>query len=271
MSKSKDISRLLDIMKALRTPETGCPWDIKQTHQSISHYAIEEAYEFVDAVERNDDADMRDELGDMLLQVVFHARIAEEDGRFDFGDVVEGISDKMIRRHPYVFGTDEEKARGSYPGLWDEIKAAEKAAKGIDDSEQVASALDGVPVGMSALTRCSKLHKKAVKVGFDWDEIPPVFDKVREELGELQEEVEDGTAFEKIEEEYGDLLFCIAGLGAKLNIDPETAMRKANNKFVRRFTAVEELFRKEGREIEGATLEEMDEKWDLVKATEKKE
>lgn len=269
MSKSKDISRLLEILRDLRTPDTGCPWDLKQTHQSISHYAIEEAYEFVDAAERNDDDDMRDELGDMLLQVVFHARIAEEDGRFDFGDVVESISDKMIRRHPYVFGTEEEKARGSYPGLWDEIKAAEKAAKGIEDDERVISALDGVPVGMSAVTRCVKLQKKAAKVGFDWAEVAPVFDKVREELDELQDEVVEETEFEKIEEEFGDLLFCVINLGRKLGIDPETAMRKANNKFVRRFSGVEALFRDEGRDIDGSTLEEMDEKWNLVKAGEK--
>ena len=257
-------------MATLRTPEKGCPWDIEQTFESISHYTIEEAYEVVDAISRNDIVDLKDELGDLLLQVVFHSRIAEEDGHFDFKDVVDAISEKMIRRHPYVFGTEEERAAGPQSGMWDRIKQQEKADKG----ESPQSVLDGVPVGMPAMTRSVKLQKKAAKAGFDWPSVEPVLNKLREEMDELQEELmpekqeqEDNAT--RLEEEYGDILFCVANLGRKLKIDPETAMRKANSKFIRRFTRIEDMMKADGISIEETDLETLDNFWERVKAEER--
>ncbi len=265
MSKEQGITRLLEIMAALRAPETGCPWDIEQTFQSIAHYTIEEAYEVVDAIERNDLADLKDELGDLLLQVVFHSRMAEEAGHFSFGDVVEAISEKMLRRHPHVFGTDEERAIGAQSGMWDRIKREEKAARG----QKLKSILDDVPVGMPAFIRSVKLQKKAAKTGFDWQEVSPIFDKVREELGELEDEIHKSDNQQRQEEEFGDLLFILANLGRRLKIDPEEALRKANTKFVRRFSRIEEMFAEEGRTMGVEELEVLDAYWERVKAEEK--
>ncbi len=266
MSKEQNITRLLEIMVALRTPGTGCPWDIEQTFQSIARYTIEEAYEVVDAIERNDLADIKDELGDLLLQVVFHSRIAEEAGHFKFGDVVQAISEKMLRRHPYVFGTAEEREAGPKSGMWEQIKHEEKVAKG----QKPTGILDDVPVNMAALARSIKLQKKAAKTGFDWPEVLPVFDKIREELEELEDEVGQADNQQRMEEEYGDLLFVMANLGRHLKIDPETALRKANNKFVRRFSRIEEIYSEEGREMGVEKLEDLDACWERVKAEERK-
>ncbi len=265
MSKEQNITRLLEIMVALRTPVTGCPWDLEQTFQSIAHYTIEEAYEVVDAIERNDLADLKDELGDLLLQVVFHSRMAEEAGHFSFGDVVEAICEKMLRRHPHVFGTDEERAAGAQSGMWDRIKQEDESSK----ADKVRSILDDVPVGMPAFIRSVKLQKKAAKTGFDWPDISPIFDKVREELAELEAEIDTPDNKQRQEEEFGDLLFILANLGRRLKIDPEEALRKANTKFVRRFSRIEEMYVEEGRTMGVEELDVLDAYWERVKAEEK--
>ncbi len=197
MKPSKDISRLLEIMAALRTPVTGCPWDVEQTFETIAPYTLEEAYEVADAIQRGDLDDLRDELGDLLLQVVFHARMAEEQGEFGFGDVVEAITRKMIRRHPHVFGDDDARGAGMAKGMWNRIKAEEKAekrearlARGLDPEDNGAGYLDSVPVALPALTRALKLQEKAAHVGFDWKHAKPILDKIEEEIGELREAME---------------------------------------------------------------------------------
>lgn len=268
MKPSKDISRLIEIMAALRDPETGCPWDQKQTFATIAPYTIEEAYEVADAVERGDLPHLKDELGDLLLQVVYHARMAEEQGDFAFGDVVEAVTTKMIRRHPHVFGTEEERAAGAAPGFWDKVKAAERGDQGS------AGVLDGVPVGLPALTRAIKLQNKAAKVGFDWPSLAPVFAKLEEETAELHAAIDaaggkpagDDPA---IEEEFGDLLFVVANVARHLKIDPETALRRANEKFTRRFRYIEEQLAARGSSPEQSNLAEMDGLWDAAKAREK--
>ena len=264
MSDDQRISRLLDIMAALRNPETGCPWDIEQTSQSISHYTIEEAYEVADAIERKDTNDLQEELGDLLLQVVFHSKIAEDEGKFNFGDVVETISDKMVRRHPHVFGSEEQRKQGAQKGFWENIKAQEKAQK----ETSYSGYLSDVIVKLPALSRAVKLQKKAAHVGFDWPDIKPVFAKIREELDELNEEIESNSSNEKIEEEYGDLLFVLANLARHLKFDPEASLRSANQKFIRRFHQIEKRLKDNGSSLETATLEEMDRVWDEVKEQE---
>jgi ATP diphosphatase len=292
MTPSKDIARLIEIMAALRTPGTGCPWDLEQTFATIAPYTIEEAYEVADAIARNDMLDLKDELGDLLLQVVYHARMAEEDGAFAFGDVVEAITSKMIRRHPHVFGTPEERAAGAEPGFWARIKAKERAAKAAARNESQPRAplptsrrgdglLADVSLALPALARAVKLQDKAAKVGFDWPSLAPVFDKMREELAELEEIAVPadprGTAPDrtperqaKIEEEMGDLLFVMANVARHLNLDPEAALRAANQKFVRRFAHIEQRLAEEGRTPDDSTLAEMDALWDEAKAQEKR-
>ena len=265
-STKRTIADLLAVMAALRTPGTGCPWDLEQTFGSIAPYTIEEAYEVADAIERGDLAHLKEELGDLLLQVVYHARIAEEQDAFAFNDVAEAITAKMIRRHPHVFGTPEQRAAGVKPGFWERIKAEEKGPGTAGDAR--TSALDGVPVGLPALTRAIKLQDKAARVGFDWPSLAPVLDKVREELGELQEEIEKagpGRDQTRVEEEFGDLLFVIANVARHLKVDPESALRAANAKFARRFHAIEEKLAAHGRTPAQSTLEEMDALWDEVK------
>ena len=238
----KSIGDLLAVMAALRTPGTGCPWDLEQTFKTIAPYTIEEAYEVADAIERGDMADLKDELGDLLLQVVYHARIAEEQQAFAFGDVADAITTKMIRRHPHVFGSEAERAAGAAPGFWERIKAAERADALQAGSASEPSILDGVPAGLPALTRALKLQNKAASVGFDWPSLGPVFDKLKEELGELEEVLVGGEARSdrtKIEEEFGDLLFVVANVARHLKVDPEAALRAANQKFTRRFHAIE--------------------------------
>lgn len=256
------IARLLAIMARLRDPETGCPWDIEQDFDSIAPYTIEEAYEVADAIARADMTHLREELGDLLLQVVYHAQMASEAGHFDFAEVVRGISDKMVRRHPHVFGSESrDKSAADQTRDWERIKAAERSG-----GSTAASALDGVAIGLPALTRAVKLQARAARVGFDWPEAGAVLDKIAEETAEL---VEAGDAARQAEE-YGDLMFVMANLARHLDIDPEAALRAANAKFTRRFRAVEAGLAAEGRRPEDATLAEMDALWDAAKRAERR-
>src|SRR5258707_3653166 len=230
MTPSRDIAGLLDIMAQLRTPGSGCPWDLEQDFSTIAPYTIEEAYEVADAIARGDLGDLRDELGDLLLQVVFHARMAEEDGAFDFGGVVEAITTKLIRRHPHVFGDAQDLSPDGVKGLWDKIKAQEKTERGL--REEDTGALAGVPVGLPALTRALKLQQKAGKVGFDWNDPLAVLAKIREEADEIEAEIARGDRAGAAAE-VGDLLFAVVNLARHLDVDPENALRFTNGKFVR--------------------------------------
>ncbi|WGD31387.1 nucleoside triphosphate pyrophosphohydrolase [Ancylobacter sp. WKF20] len=271
MTPSRDLQRLIDIMAALRTPGTGCPWDLEQDFASVAPYTIEEAYEVADAIARGDFDDLCDELGDLLLQVVFHARMAEEQGRFDFGDVVTAITAKMIRRHPHVFGDVRGRDTAAVNAAWDQIKAEEKAAKaerqrlrGLDTRREDEGALAGVPVGAPALTRAVKLQTKAAKVGFDWPETRSVLDKIREEIDEVEAEIVAGDRAAAAGE-IGDLLFALANLARHLDVDPESALRGTNEKFVRRFGFIEERLAAVGRTPQQATLDEMEALWQEAK------
>lgn len=271
MKPARDISRLIEIMAALRTPVTGCPWDLEQDFSTIAPYTLEEAYEVIDAIERGDREDLRDELGDLLLQVVYYARMAEEEGSFDFGGVVEAITTKMIRRHPHVFGDEAARGAGMAKGVWDRIKAEEKAdrrarrlAAGLDPEDGGKGFLDGVPVAHTALTRALKLQEKAAKVGFDWKEARPILDKIEEEIGELRVEMDAGRQ-SAITEEYGDLLFAMVNLGRHLGVDPETALRGTNEKFRTRFHAIEDGVKAGGKALGEATLDEMEALWQAAK------
>jgi ATP diphosphatase len=263
MTPSRDIDRLLEIMAALRTPKTGCPWDLEQTFATIAPYTLEEAYEVADAIARNDLADLEDELGDLLLQVVFHARMAEEQGAFDFGDVVEAITTKLIRRHPHVFGHARARDPQAVKGLWEEIKAQEKAVRGrpVD-----AGALAGVPIALPALTRSLKLQVKASRVGFDWNDPRAVLRKIREEADEIEAAL-DGDGSDAAAE-VGDLLFAAVNLARHLHADPEAVLRKTNDKFERRFSSIERALAARGKAPQEATLAEMDALWDEAKARE---
>jgi len=261
---SRDIARLLEIMAALRTAGSGCPWDLEQTFRSIAPYTLEEAYEVADAIARGDLADLKDELGDLLLQVVFHARMAEEEGAFDFGDVVQGITAKLIRRHPHVFADAEGRTAAHVKGLWERIKAAERADRGEGDGN---GALAGVPVALPALTRALKLQDKAGRVGFDWNDPRAVLAKIREEVDEIEAEL-DGADRAKIGAEVGDLLFAAVNLARHLSADPEDVLRQANLKFERRFAAIERALAARGKTPRDATLAEMDALWDEAKAAE---
>jgi ATP diphosphatase len=268
MNPSRDISRLIEIMAALRTPKTGCPWDLEQNFATIAPYTLEEAYEVADAIARNDLVDLKDELGDLLLQVVFHARMAEEQGAFEFDDVVFAITNKLIRRHPHVFGDAQGATPEEVKGLWDRIKAEEKAERAGRGQPEEAGALSGVPVGMTALTRALKLQDKAGKVGFDWNDPTAVLAKIREECGEIEAEIAAGDS-EKAASEVGDLLFAVVNLARHLDVDPEATLRACNQKFVRRFAAIERALAEQGRTPQDATLAEMDALWDAAKAAER--
>jgi nucleoside triphosphate diphosphatase len=265
------IEDLLRVMARLRDPETGCPWDIEQSFASIAPYTIEEAYEVADAIARGDIDHLKDELGDLLLQVVYHARMAEELGRFDFGDVVDAITRKMVRRHPHVFVAPSLRESFEKSRVWERIKAEERASR---DTGEAGSVLDDVPVALPALIRAVKLQAKAARVGFDWPSLDPVLAKAEEELDELKAaraaaDADWGAASTaKVVEEFGDLLFVMANLARHLKIDPEAALREANLKFMRRFGKIEAALRAEGRAPEDATLEEMDQLWDEAKAEE---
>jgi MazG family protein len=265
IAPSKDIDRLIEIMRALRDPDSGCPWDIEQDFSSIAPYTIEEAYEVADAIDRGDMAALAEELGDLLLQVVYHAQMAAELGAFDFGDVVLAITGKMIRRHPHVFGDRTAREAGMVEGMWEQIKADERDGRG----KKPASAVEGVPAALPALTRALKLQKKAARVGFDWDDPRQVIAKLREEIDELEAELEKGWKNKHIREEIGDLLFAVANLARHLAIDPEAALRAGNAKFQRRFKAMETRLALSGRTPEACTLDELEKEWRAVKAAEK--
>ena len=272
MSAPGDIARLLAIMARLRDPATGCPWDIAQTFASIAPYTIEEAYEVADAIDRGDMPDLRDELGDLLLQVVFHARMAEEAGAFDFGDVVAAISEKMTRRHPHVFADVQVGDAAAQTLAWDAHKRAERAARGDHDT----SALAGLSRGMPEWQRAVKLQHKAARVGFDWPGPAPVIAKLHEEIDEMRVEfdavaanADDAAAQARLEEELGDVLFVCANLARHARVDVGAALRRANAKFERRFRAMEALAEADGG-LAGKSLDAQDRYWDLAKAAEKK-
>jgi nucleoside triphosphate diphosphatase len=266
MTPSRDIKRLLEIMAALRTPKTGCPWDLAQDFSTIAPYTVEEAYEVADAIARGDLADLKEELGDLLLQVVYHARMAEEQHAFDFGDVVQAITDKLIRRHPHVFAEEKSRTPRAVEGLWERIKAEEKAASKAASQEGV---LAGVPIALPALTRALKLQAKAGKVGFDWNDPRTVLRKIAEEADEIEAELNraelDSPA---VAAEVGDLLFAAVNLARHLRVDPEAALRQANQKFERRFTAIERSLAVRGKLPQDATLAEMDALWNEAKKAE---
>lgn len=265
---SGDIARLIEIMAALRTPQTGCPWDLEQDFRSIAPYTVEEAYEVADAIERGDLDDLRDELGDLLLQVVFHARMAQEQGVFAFPDVVAAICDKLIRRHPHVFAEGGDLTAEGVTAQWDQIKAAERAGRG---GPAPKSLLDGAPLALPALTRAVKLQQKASKVGFDWNNAAHVMDKIREETGEIAEELAAPEVNARaVEEEIGDLLFVVANLARHANVDPEQALRGANAKFERRFHHIERRLSEMGTTPEAASLDEMEALWVEAKKLEKR-
>jgi nucleoside triphosphate diphosphatase len=269
MTPSRDIARLIDIMAALRTPGSGCPWDLEQSFASIAPYTIEEAYEVADAIVRGDLDDLRDELGDLLLQVVFHARMAQEQGAFDFGDVVQALTEKLVRRHPHVFGDAGGLTPKAVEGLWERIKAQERAQKSRGRGrEGAAGALAGVPVGLPALTRALKLQAKAGKVGFDWNDPLAVLAKIREEADEIEAELGAGSRA-AAGAELGDLLFAMVNLARHLDVDPEATLRAANRKFEQRFAAIERALADRGKTPQAATLEEMEALWNAAKASEK--
>ena len=291
----KTLADLIQVMAALRAPVTGCPWDLEQNFATIAPYTIEEAYEVADAIARDDKADLKEELGDLLLQVVYLAQLAAEEGAFDFTDVAHGITSKMIRRHPHVFGDEQARSSGMAKGAWERIKAEEKAEKARSRLElgsraispgqgargaESPSLLADVPVGLPGMTRAVKLQEKAARVGFDWPSLAPVFEKVREEIAELEEvalpaDPRGGGAnvlpsgHARIEEEFGDLLFVMANVARHLSIDPENALRGANAKFSRRFAYIEARLAQQGTTPAESNLAEMDALWNDAKRTEK--
>ncbi len=274
MKASGDIADLLAIMARLRSPDGGCPWDIEQDFASIAPYTIEEAYEVADAIQRGDFSDLKDELGDLLLQVVFHAQMAQERGLFAFGDVVEAICAKLLRRHPHVFRNVANLTPDQVKALWGDIKrqekadrAAARAAAGLP-AEPVSGALSGVPEAMPALTRAVKLQEKASKVGFDWNDARLVLAKIREECDELEREIEAGR-IDAIRDEIGDLFFALVNLSRHAGADPEAALRGTNEKFRRRFAHIEARLATKGARPEDSTLAEMDALWDEAKRIEK--
>jgi ATP diphosphatase len=271
MTPSRDISRLLEIMAALRAPVTGCPWDLEQNFATIAPYTIEEAYEVVEAIARGDLDDLKDELGDLLLQVVFHARMAEEKNAFSFGDVVETITRKMIRRHPHVFADNDGRLTPSdVKGAWESIKAEEKAERAAARSADHASRkslLSGVKAGQPALARAMELQRKASTVGFDWNDPRAVLHKIREEANEIEAALDRGDA-DELAEETGDLLFALVNLARHVGADPELVLRGTNAKFERRFAYIEQSLESQGRSLNGASLDEMDALWNEAKTKE---
>lgn len=265
MEPSRDLSRLLEIMAALRNPVGGCPWDLEQDFASIRHYTIEEAYEVADAIERQDYDDLREELGDLLLQPVYHAQMASELGLFDIGDVVYAITEKLIRRHPHVFGEEAARNAGGAKARWDEVKADERAKKAARKSTPEASSLlDDVPNTLPALSRSEKLSRRAASVKFDWPDWRETLAKVREELDEVAE-VAEGDDKARVQEELGDLLFAAANLARKLGVEPEAALRDANLKFDRRFRYVEGRASADGVPLDEAGLERLDGYWNEIR------
>ena len=274
------ISRLLAVMAALRTPQTGCPWDLQQDFASIAPYTLEEAYEVVDAIERGDMADLQEELGDLLLQVVFHGQMAKEAGLFTFDDIAQTVTDKMIRRHPHVFDeshvvdNSQAKTAAKVKQNWEAIKEAEKADK---DNNKTASLVDNVPLALPGLTRAVKLQKRAARVGFDWTQAAPILAKIKEEIAELEEVINENNnnndkrdasnqpQTARLEEEYGDILFALANLARHLRFDPEAAIRTANQKFINRFKWMEHKAKQEGKDLASMSLEDMEFLWQQAK------
>jgi nucleoside triphosphate diphosphatase len=272
MTPSRDISRLIEIMAALRTPVTGCPWDLEQDFSTIAPYTIEEAYEVADAISRGDLEDLRDELGDLLLQVVYHARMAEEQKAFGFGDVVEAITRKMIRRHPHVFADKDGNIQpAGVKSAWERIKAEEKAERAARRPAGAAShksLLSNVKAGLPALTRAMELQRKASSVGFDWNDPRAVLAKIREEADEIEAAL-DRNDKQELAEETGDLMFALVNLARHVGADPETALRATNAKFERRFAYIERVLAARGRTLEQASLAEMDALWNEAKGDKK--
>jgi MazG family protein len=262
------MKQLLEIMARLRDPHEGCPWDRDQTFATIAPHTIEEAYEVADSIERGDMGELRDELGDLLFQVVFYAQMAREEGLFDFHDVERAICEKMLRRHPHVFGDDVVTSVEEQSRAWARHKTEERQKK---EASAIPGQLDGVASALPALIRAGKLQKRAAEVGFDWPDIEPVFDKVHEEIDEVRVELEQGVSHQLLEKEIGDLLFACVNLARHAKVDAETALRSANSKFERRFRSVESALSGQGRSLSEATLWEMDELWNRVKAEEKGE
>ncbi len=264
----RPIDRLLAVMARLRDPVGGCPWDLEQNFATIAPYTIEEAYEVADAIEQNDMAALRDELGDLLLQVVFHARMAEEAGHFAFDDVAEAISDKMVSRHPHVFGDHDADTPDDVKVTWEAQKEAERRAKAGAEGGPL-SALHGVTAALPALLRAEKLQKRAARVRFDWPEVGQVFDKLDEEVGEIREEIAAGGDPDRLEDEVGDLLFVAVNLARHLKVDPESALRRTNAKFERRFRAIEAELAGRGEKAEDQSLEALEELWQAAKQGER--
>ena len=263
------ITRLLDIMTRLRDPESGCPWDVEQTFATIAPYTIEEAYEVAGAIAEDDMEALRGELGDLLLQVVFHAQMAREAGHFDFAAVADAVSDKMVRRHPHVFAETKIASVAAQSRAWEDHKEQERLASSGNSGTASPGALDGVPAALPALLRAEKLGKRASRVGFDWPDSPPVLAKIREEIGELEAEMVNGGTAARLEHEIGDLLFACANLARHLKINPETALRQANRRFERRFGRVEALTEEAGGSIADTPLEELEARWEQAKQEEK--
>ncbi len=270
MKPSRDIARLIEIMAALRAPGSGCPWDLQQTFETIAPYTVEEAYEVADAIMRGDRDDLREELGDLLLQVVFHARMAQEQGAFAFGDVVQAITEKLIRRHPHVFGEARDMSPDQVKGLWSRIKAeekAERAARNGSSADQAPSHLSSVPAGLPPLLRALRLQARAGDVGFDWNDPMTVLAKIREEADEMADAIARQSAADA-EDEIGDLLFAVVNLARHLAVDPDAALRRTNAKFERRFRHIERTLAERGRALGEASLEEMEALWTEAKRAE---
>jgi ATP diphosphatase len=261
MTNQHPIQKLIQVMAKLRDPNGGCPWDLEQDFKSIAPYTIEEAYEVADAIERGDMKDLREELGDLLLQPIYHAQMAQESGIFDINDVIRDVTEKMISRHPHVFGDRKAEKASDVNLIWDEKKAQEKGQTG---------ALDGVAKALPALLRAQKLQKKAAKVGFEWKKLDHVLDKLEEEIAELREAIQKGTLAEKMDE-FGDLLFVLVNFARMNGIDAETALRDCNDKFVRRFNGMEEDFKQKNQDMKNVTLEQMESSWVQQKKKEKKQ
>ena len=261
------ITQLLDVMAKLRDPETGCPWDVAQSFATIAPYTIEEAYEVAEAIAHEDWPALKDELGDLLFQVVFYAEMAREEDLFDFEAVAQGVAEKMVHRHPHVFGDGPVESAAAQTHAWEAQKAAERAAKAAAEG-RAASVLDGVTSALPALTRAAKLQARAARVGFDWPITAAVIDKINEEVEELRVEFNDGADRARVTDEIGDLLFACVNLARHAGIDPESALRQGNDKFERRFRRIEAMLDETGRTPDQSSLEEMDRLWDAVKAEE---
>ena len=260
------LADLLAVMARLRDPEAGCPWDVKQDFESIAPHTIEEAYEVADAIQRGDKIGLKDELGDLLLQVVYHAQMANEEGSFSFDDVADGITRKMIRRHPHVFEDPARRDEFLNSGLWERIKAEEKAERG--EAIDTISILSDIPVGLPGLTRASKLQKCAADVGFDWSYVGLIIDKVEEELAELKDAIANGESKDRIADEFGDVAFVLANVGRRLGVDPESALRGTCAKFIRRFRHIEAALADQGRRPKDADIDEMEALWNAAKRAE---